>query len=74
MKYSSYYISLFSNCQNTGCARAVIRMEAARNLAWSFLTQEWPFEDTVTTPLALLKAGRIDDVLGAAAGFGATFS
>ena len=43
-------------------------------LAWSFLSQEWPFEDTVTTPLTLLKAGRIDDVLGAAAGFGDTFS
>ena len=43
-------------------------------LAWSFLSQEWPFEDTVTTPLTLLKAGRIDDVLGAAAGFGNTFS
>ena len=43
-------------------------------LAWSFLSQEWPFEDTVTTPLTLLKADRIDDVLGAAAGFGDTFS
>ena len=43
-------------------------------LAWAFLSQEWPFEDTVTTPLTLLKAGRIDDVLGAAAGFGATFA
>ena len=43
-------------------------------LAWAFLSQEWPFEDTVTAPLTLLKAGRIDDVLGAAAGFGATFA
>ena len=43
-------------------------------LAWAFLSQEWPFGDTVTTPLALLKAGRTDDVLGAAAGFGATFA
>ena len=43
-------------------------------LAWAFLSQEWPFEDTMATPLALLKSGRIDDVLGAAAGFGATFA
>ena len=43
-------------------------------LAWAFLSQEWPFGDTVTTPLTLLKAGRTDDVLGAAAGFGATFA
>lgn len=42
-------------------------------LAWVFLSQEWPFEDTVTEPLKLLKAGRMDDVLGAAAGFGTTF-
>lgn len=42
-------------------------------LAWAFLSQEWPFDDTVTEPLKLLKVGRMDDVLGAAAGFGATF-
>ena len=42
-------------------------------LAWAFLSQEWPFGDTVMEPLKLLKAGRVDDVLGAAAGFGATF-
>ena len=43
-------------------------------LAWVFLIREWPFEDAVTTPLDALKAGRIDDVLGAASGFGATFT
>ena len=43
-------------------------------LAWAFLSQEWPFEDRAAAPLTLLKAGRIDDVLGAAAGFGATFA
>lgn len=42
-------------------------------LAWAFLSQEWPFDDTVTEPLELLRAGRVEDVLGAAAGFGATF-
>ena len=43
-------------------------------LAWAFLSQEWPFDDTVTAPLTLLKTGRMDDVLDAAAGFGATFT
>ena len=43
-------------------------------LAWAFLSQEWPFDDTVTAPLTLLKAGRLDDVLGAAAGFGTSFA
>ena len=43
-------------------------------LAWAFLTQEWPFEDAARAPLELLKAGRMDDVLGAAPGYGATFT
>ena len=43
-------------------------------LAWAFLSQEWPFDDTAATPLTLLKAGRLDDVLGAAAGFGTSFA
>ena len=43
-------------------------------LAWTFLTQEWPFSDTAAAPLDLLKAGRLDEVLDAAPGFGATFS
>ena len=43
-------------------------------LAWAFLIQEWPFENTTATPLELLNAGRIDEVLGAAPGFGATFT
>ena len=43
-------------------------------LAWSFLTQEWPFEDTVAKPLELLKSGRIGEVLRAAPGFGDTFT
>ena len=42
--------------------------------AWAFLTQEWPFEDTVARPLELLKAGCIDEVQDAAPGFGATFT
>ena len=43
-------------------------------LAWAFLTQEWPFEDAAATPLALLGAGRMGEVLDAAPGFGATFT
>ena len=43
-------------------------------LAWAFLTQAWPFEEAVATPLELLKADRTDEVLGAAPGFGATFT
>ena len=43
-------------------------------LAWEFLCQEWPFEDAVAAPLDLLKAGRLDEVLDAAPGFGATFT
>ena len=43
-------------------------------LSWVFLTQEWAFEETTALPLDLLKKGRIDDVLGAASGFGDTFT
>ena len=43
-------------------------------LAWVFLTQEWPFKDVVATPIELLNAGRLDEVLDAAPGFGATFT
>jgi len=43
-------------------------------LAWSFLTQEWAFEEAVVLPLDLLKDGRIDEVLDAAPGFGVTFT
>ena len=35
-------------------------------LAWAFLTREWPFEDAAALPLELLKAGRTDEVLCAA--------
>ena len=43
-------------------------------LAWEFLIQEWPFEDETAVPLELLMAGRVEDVLDAAPGFGATFT
>ena len=43
-------------------------------LAWAFLTQEWPFDDEAAFPLEMLKAGRIQEVIDAAPGFGAAFS
>lgn len=52
----------------------VVEVVGEPELAWAFLTQEWPFENTTTTPLELLNAGRIDEVLDAAPGFGATFT
>ena len=42
--------------------------------ASAFLTLEWPFEDEVAVPLEMLKGGRTAAVIGAAPGFGATFS
>ena len=41
-------------------------------LAWSFLSEEQPFEDDAARPIDKLKAGRIDEVLGAAQSFGST--
>jgi excisionase family DNA binding protein len=43
-------------------------------LAWAFLSQEWPFEDEAALPLELFRAGRTEEVIGAAPGFGTTFS
>ena len=43
-------------------------------LAWAFLTQEWPFDEEAAFPLEMLKAGRIQEVIDAAPGFGAAFS
>ena len=42
-------------------------------LAWMFLTQEWPFADETVRPLDKLLAGQTDDVIDAAPGFGTTF-
>ena len=43
-------------------------------LAWQFLTQEWPFSDRVARPLEELIAGRIEDVVDVAPGFGTVFT
>ena len=52
----------------------IVDIVGGPELAWAFLTQEWPFEDAAALPLELLKAGRTEEVVGAAAGFGSTFS
>ena len=52
----------------------VVEVIGEPELAWAFLTQEWPFDDAAVLPLELLKAGRAEEVIGAAPGFGATFS
>ena len=39
---------------------------------WGFLTREWEFDDGAAPPLDLLKTGRSDEVIDAAAKFGAT--
>ena len=43
-------------------------------LAWAFLTQEWPFADETARPLDELLAGGAEEVIDAAPGFGTTFT
>ncbi len=43
-------------------------------LAWSFLSEEWPFENEVMRPIDKLKSGEIADVTNAAPGFGTTIT
>ncbi|MCY4480883.1 MAG: helix-turn-helix domain-containing protein [Rhodospirillales bacterium] len=52
----------------------VVKAVGDPELAWAFLTRDWPFADAATPPLELLKAGRVSEVLDAAPGFGATFT
>lgn len=39
-------------------------------LAWAFLSQDWPFADRVARPLDKLRAGDVEDVVNAAPSFG----
>lgn len=41
-------------------------------LAWAYLSQPWPFKDTVARPIDKLRAGELKDVLGAASSFGSS--
>ena len=52
----------------------VVDIVGEPELAWAFLSQEWPFDDGVARPIERLRSGGLDEVLSAAAGFGATFT
>lgn len=52
----------------------VVDVVGEPELAWAFLSQEWPFDDGVARPIERLQSGGLDEVLSAAAGFGATFT
>ena len=52
----------------------VVEVVGDAELAWAFLTQDWPFEDGAGPPFKRLTTGRLDEVLFAAPGFGATFT
>lgn len=43
-------------------------------LAWTFLSQEWPFDEETAAPLEKLAAGQIEEVLAVAPGFGTTYT
>lgn len=40
------------------------------DLAWTFLSEEWPFEDEAARPIDKLKGGKLEDVVSAAPSFG----
>ena len=52
----------------------VVDVVGGPELAWAFLSQEWPFEDGVARPIERLQSGGLDEVLSAASGFGSTFT
>lgn len=52
----------------------VLEIIADPELAWEFLSEEWPFADKAARPIDKLKAGDVDDVSNAAPGFGMVFT
>ncbi len=56
-----------------GIAR-ILEIIDGPELAWAFLTQEWPFADKAVRPLDKLKIGAIEEVVDAAPGFGSAFT
>ena len=52
----------------------VVKVVGDPELAWAFLSQEWPFDDATARPIERLREGRLEEVLSAAVGFGATFT
>ncbi len=43
-------------------------------LAWVFLSEEWPFTDTTARPIDKLKTDDVEEVVNAAPSFGTTFT
>jgi excisionase family DNA binding protein len=43
-------------------------------LAWAFLSEEWPFSDKAVRPIHKLKTGGIEEVVNAAPSFGTAFT
>ena len=43
-------------------------------LAWAFLTQDWPFADHAARPLDKLARNEVEEVVQAAPGFGMSFT
>ena len=52
----------------------VVNVVGEPELAWAFLGQEWPFDDEMVRPIERLQSGGLEEVLSAAAAFGATFT
>lgn|GEM_PF-1898265 len=52
----------------------VLQVIEEPELAWDFLSREWPFADERARPIDKLKAGELDEVLNAAPSFGSTFT
>lgn len=48
----------------------VVKIIGDPELAWAFLSQEWPFADKAVRPLDKLNAGDVEDVVSAAPSFG----
>ena len=42
-------------------------------LAWIFLSEPWPFANSVERPIDKLKAGEVQEVIGTAPSYGSTF-
>jgi len=48
----------------------VVEIIGDPELAWAFLSEEWPFAHKVARPIDKLKAGEVEDVASAAPSFG----
>jgi len=57
-----------------GIKELVAIIDGDPSLTWIFLQKEWPFEHDVMRPIDKLKAGKVEEVLGIAPGFGSDFT